>query len=122
MWNDSALRKLLRCAQGSSKEQNMNMGNRQSFLRLSAHNGGQTMLNLLSFLVIITLFSGLIGFLTFTFQSQGAAICGALRGENVPQVRRFAHHHNVNFVNFDRHRLTPMVTTPPKRAQLRAAA
>ena len=80
------------------------------------------MLNLLSFLVIITLFAGLIGFLTFTFQSQGAAIYRALRGENVPQGRRSEHRHSVNFVNFDRHRLTPMVTTPPKRAQLRAAA
>ena len=80
------------------------------------------MLNLLSFLVIITLFSGLIGFLTFTFQSQGAAISRALRGENVPQGQRSEHRHSVNFVNFDRHRLTPMVTTPPKRAQLRAAA
>ena len=80
------------------------------------------MLNLLSFLVIITLFAGLIGLLTFTFQSQGAAICGALHGENVPQGQRSAHYYSVNFVNFDRHHLTPMVTTPPKRAQLRAAA
>ena len=80
------------------------------------------MLNLLSFLVIITLFSGLIGFLTFTFQSQGAAICGALRGENVPQVRRSAHHHSVNFVNFGRHRVTPMIVTSINQAQLRAAA
>ena len=80
------------------------------------------MLNLLSFLVIITLFSGLIGFLTFTFQSQGAAICGALRGENVPQVRRSAHDRSVNFVNFDRHRVTPTIMTPMKRALLRAAA
>ena len=80
------------------------------------------MLNLLSFLVIVTLFSGLIGFITFTFQSQGAAIYRALRGENVPQVQRSAYYRSVNFVNFDRHRVTPMVTTPPKRAQLRAAA
>ena len=80
------------------------------------------MLNLLSFLVIITLFSGLIGFLTFTFQSQGAAIYRALRGENISQVRRSAHDRSVNFVNFGRHRVTSTIMTPQKRAQLRAAA